>query len=219
VAKAVGGLQRILGTTPPPNPATPDGETSKARQTPRHTPVPTTLSLDDGGDDDSDDGEEDGKDLTQRILDALAWWESADVAEPTKAQVAFVAKAKPGGGYFTRTIGTARTTGLISYPSPGKVSLTADGRAKASAPKEAPTYADLLKRARSILKGTAQKSIFDHLANVGEPITKASLGDATGLDVGGGYVTRTLGQMRTAGIINYPDRGMVELGPAFKAKI
>lgn len=72
----------------------------------------------------------------RKILDALAWWASIGVDEPSRAQVGFVAGIKPAGGHFTNTIGPLATNGLISYPRPGHITLEASGRALAECAAE-----------------------------------------------------------------------------------
>ncbi len=77
--------------------------------------------------------------IEQRVLDAIAWWDAAGVAQPSRAQVAFVSRSSPKGGYFARKVGELKQAGLIAYFPGGALALTGAGRARAVSPGEAPT--------------------------------------------------------------------------------
>ena len=71
----------------------------------------------------------------QRVLNGVAWMENIGVREPAKEIVAFLS------GYahimskgFTNPCGSLRAKGLITYPAPGKIALTDEGRAAAQFP-------------------------------------------------------------------------------------
>lgn len=155
--------------------------------------------------------------LGQRILDSIAWWNFAGTAQPTREQTAFVAHAKPNGGHFGNTLGALRTAGLIDYPQAGRVKLTAEGSARAVAPTTDPTYEEMIERARSIIRIGGQLRIFDVLVEAGADITREELGQRANFEAGGGHFGNTLGAMRSGGLIDYPQPGMVGLSEAFKS--
>lgn len=136
----------------------------------------------------------------QRILDALAWWDSIGVAEPTVEQVAFVARINPKGGHFSNSVGPLSTNGFIERTS-GAMRLTPDGLAAANAPDSAPTIDDYHDGIRKILKSGAQVRILDAVIESGEEATTEDIGAATGIDPGGGHFSNSIGPLGTLGLI------------------
>lgn len=50
----------------------------------------------------------------QRIIDALAWYESLGNQEPTLTQIGAVALIDPTGGHFSNMVGPLSTAGLVT---------------------------------------------------------------------------------------------------------
>ncbi|MBR1005160.1 hypothetical protein, partial [Bradyrhizobium liaoningense] len=69
----------------------------------------------------------------QRILNSLATWLKLGQGRPSNAQVAWLAGYSPSSSSYANPRSALRTSGLIEYPSPDLLSITAAGRAKASA--------------------------------------------------------------------------------------
>ena len=155
--------------------------------------------------------------LGQRIIEAIGWWAAAGVAAPTRDQVGFVSQAKPRGGHFANTLGMLRSQVLIDYPGPGLISLTPAGRERlpVGLPGK-PTRRTLHERAMSVITEGSQRRVFQVLANTNGPLKRETLADQAGFTAGGGHFANTLGAMRTAGLIDYPSKGMVELASTFK---
>lgn len=149
----------------------------------------------------------------QRILDALAFYESIGVKEPTNVQVGAVAMIDPSGGYFGNTVGPVSTAGLIDR-LPGRLRLTAAGRALASVPENVGTLADYhdVLRARVLKLKQASPRTVDMLdaiiARGGGPLTTEEIGREVGIDHTGGYFGNTIGPLGTVGLIER-ERGVV----------
>lgn len=140
----------------------------------------------------------------QRILDALAWFESLGITEPEIAAVAFLAGYTVGGGGFNNPRGALRTKGLINYVGGNKLSMTDSGRAIARAPAEALTNEALHQRVMSCLPGPEQKLLAVAIEEYPSAITDAGLAQRTGYTAGGGGFNNPKGRLRTLGLITYP---------------
>lgn len=145
----------------------------------------------------------------QRILDAIAWWEVVGLDKPTRVQVAVAAKYGPEGGAFSNPLGALRTSGLIDYPSPGVVSLTAEGKTLAAQPKVAPTTQELHARIMSILDGPRRRILQPLLDAYPEEMSREDLAAAANYEPVGGAFSNPLGSLRTLGLIDYPKPGHV----------
>lgn len=148
--------------------------------------------------------------MADRILAAVAWWVSAGVDCPTRAQVAIVAGAKQSG-YFNNTISSLNTSDCVSYPKSGCVALS--NAANVSIPPR-PTYEDLCNRARVVIGDGLALKIFDVVAK-GLVLTREDLAASVEYSQSG-YFNNTISQLRTLGLLDYPDKGMVGPGPVLQ---
>jgi hypothetical protein len=149
----------------------------------------------------------------QRILDSLAWLQGVGIARPDKTQVSLFADLTPGAGHTVSMFGALRTAGLIDYPTPGSVALTAAGRAQAddsTVPQtaeemQAQVLAKLPKAQREILRVL----IPAHPA----PMAKEDVATKAGLVAGAGHTVSMFGRLRSLGLIDYPTPGQVVATP------
>jgi cell fate (sporulation/competence/biofilm development) regulator YlbF (YheA/YmcA/DUF963 family) len=153
--------------------------------------------------------------LKSRILDAVAWWNSAGVEHPTRRQVTFAACAKPKSSHSDNTISALRTQDLLSYPAGGRIALTAAGRRVANAPDKPATLTELHDRVRLVLKGGLPLRIFDALVRHGE-LSREGLAGAIEQSRTSSHFDNTISSLRTSGIVAYPSKGHVALSVAFK---
>jgi len=147
----------------------------------------------------------------QRIIDALAWWATVGVDQPSRAQVGFVAGIKPQGGHFNNTVGPLKTALMIDYPSPGSVTLMAPGREAAEYPAVAPTLRAYQQAILDMLKTGPQRKIIEVLINhgPGRTIDREQLGQQAGIKPNGGHFNNTVSPLRTLGLVEYPKAGSV----------
>jgi len=149
----------------------------------------------------------------QRILDALAWWAAAGVTEPTRHQVAFAARYTVNG-HFNNVLGALRSRELVDYPNRGVVCLTAEGRIRSTTPGAPASRADLIERAVGVLREEPQRRLFTVVSAAAGPMSRDALAASAGYTVNG-HFNNTLGALRSLGLVDYPDRGLVQLGAMF----
>lgn len=192
IARAKAALDSLLGTAPP--------KAARARIDAPRPPVVAAQPII------AADG------LTgpqQKILNSLAWWQAFGIDRPTNEQVGFVAGYSPGSGNFNNLKGQLRALGLLDYPSPGCVSLTEAGNAKAEAPGIAITREAFHEQVRAKLKGPQLKLLDPVLAVYPESLTAEAVANAAGYSAGSGNFNNLRGQLRTIGLIDYPRSGEV----------
>lgn len=144
-----------------------------------------------------------------RIINALAWWGAAGQEMPTRSQVAGVAKYAPGNGNFNNLVGALKTQGLVEYPTPGTIKLTADGAALAE-PQQMPTTEALHDAARAIVSGRHAKILNAVLSVYPTEMTRQELADASGYQPGNGNFNNLVGKLKTLDLVTYPIQGQVK---------
>ena len=153
--------------------------------------------------------------LRSRILNAIAWWESAGVDTPSRNQVAFAACARPRSSHFANTISALRTDGSIDYPSSGCLALSEKGRRVAATPSRPATLAELHDRVRSILGAGLPLRIFNALAQHRE-LSREALAQTIDQSSRSSHFNNTISALRTSGVLTYPQQGSVRLSEAFE---
>lgn len=151
--------------------------------------------------------------LGQRLLNALAYLETIGVAAPTRWQAALFAESSAAGGYFENTLGKLRSSGYVSYPTPGAVQITDAGRAVATIPERTPTQAELHDLLCQKLGGLRTRLLRALIDAYPDALTREELGERAGAAAKGGYFENQLGSMRTAGLVEYPVPGQVRAAP------
>ena len=143
----------------------------------------------------------------QKILDVLAQLEMFDITVASKPMVAAHAGVSPTSGGYFNNLGKLRSSGLIEYPGPGDVALTAAGKLIANYPNKAPSLQDLHDSWLGILPAP-QALILDTLIRVyPDSIQKDDLADRIGVSKTSGGYFNNLGRLRTLGAIDYPAKG------------
>lgn len=142
----------------------------------------------------------------QRILDAIAWFESIGITEPRQEAVAFLAGYTFGGGAFNNPRGRLNTRGFVSYRGKS-ISLTDEGRQYANAPSQALTKEDLHSQIMNVLPRPHQAILSRLLDLYPDPVGKEALSEMVGKR--GGAFNNPLGRLRSIGLIDYPEPGMV----------
>lgn len=142
----------------------------------------------------------------QRILDALAWYESIGIKEPSNIQVGAIALIDATGGHFSNVVGPLSTNGLIQRGS-GSMRLTEAGRALAAVPESVATLADYhqVLRQRVLRARTASRRTVDMLDVIiggrGAALSTEEIGITVGIDHTGGHFSNTIGPLSTLGFI------------------
>jgi len=152
------------------------------------------------------DGELKISQTQQRILDALAWFESIGNNQPSVLQIGAVALIDATGGHFSNTVGPLSSHGLITRGN-GVIVLTEKGRQFAQVPESVATlndYHDVLRQRVRKLKSASGKTI--EILNViinrgGADVTTEEIGREVGIDHTGGHFSNSIGPLGGIGLI------------------
>lgn len=142
----------------------------------------------------------------QRILDAIAFFESIDNFEPSNIQVGAIALLDATGGHFSNVVGPLSSGGLV-IRGDGKMRLTEGGRARANVPARVATLGEYhaVLRGRVLKAKSASKRTVDILDVIiscgGERVTNEYIGQEVGIDHTGGHYSNTIGPLSTLGLI------------------
>lgn len=143
----------------------------------------------------------------QRILDALAWYESLGNHNPSLVQIGAVALIDATGGHFSNVVGPLSTGGYV-VRSDGTLTLTDLGRAAANLPESVGTladYHDVLRRRVRQMKSASGKTVemLDCvIAAGGESLSAEQIGQTVGIDHTGGHFSNCIGPLGTAGLVS-----------------
>ena len=143
----------------------------------------------------------------QRILDAIAWWESVGIISPDKMQVGFIAGYMPKSGNYNNLMGVLKSGGFIEYPIPGRVSLTSAGRQCAELPDGCKTISAFHQRVIDKLTTPQTKLVSVLLARHPDAVTTEELAQESGYQAGSGNFNNLRGQLKSIGLIEYPFPG------------
>jgi len=145
----------------------------------------------------------------QRILDALASFAAAGLADVARSNVAVFAGQSSASSGFANNLGTLRSRRLIDYPSGGRVALTDAGRALA-APTEPIHSLDELHQAWQRKLSAPQWRILQALIAVyPKAVSRGWLADESGQSASSSGFANNLGTLRSLGLLDYPASGMV----------
>lgn len=143
----------------------------------------------------------------QRILDALAWLESVRIPEGSKTQVALLVDQSPTSGTFANYLGSLRTAGLVSYPGPGRVALTDEGRNVSGfvdGPRSSAEMHEMLFRKVGAAKARILRALIDAYP---QALMKVDVAEQVGQSASSGTFANYLGALRSLGLIDYPAPG------------
>ncbi len=149
----------------------------------------------------------------QRILNALAWAERLRLTIP-RVRLAFLADASPTSSSFINNLGTLRSSGLIDYPQQGMVALTDAGLSQAVEDERTPTTSDELQTAIYAKLPAPQVRIVQQLVHVyPDGLEREALAARAEASSTSSSYINNLGALRSLGLIDYPQRGLVAAQP------
>lgn len=146
----------------------------------------------------------------QRVLDAIAWQESLGIAQPSVNAVAMLAKYSASSGGFKNLKGGMRSKGLIEYPSPGTMMLTAAGRALANTPDGDVTDEEMQRRVFETLSEPQKRILSPLISSWPEALTTAQVAEAAKYEPTSGGFKNLKGGLRTLGLVDYPTAGLMK---------
>ena len=141
-----------------------------------------------------------------RILNALAWYESIGVMNPSLSQLAVAAHVAIPSGHFNNLAGPLSTQGLITRGN-GCIALTSAGRAVAVVPDRIGSlaeYHDMLRTRVRNTKNAGGKTVemLDVMINRNNAsITNESMAADVGMAYPSGHFNNMIGPLSTLGLI------------------
>jgi len=201
LSKTLAQIGKLVGAEPPPITARVENAPQPRPTAPAPTPPTITTPVLDA----------DGSITAprQRILDALAWLESLDVLQAEKAQLGVLADQSPRSSGYTNNLGALRSAGLISYPTPGLIALTEQGRALASAPSAPLSSEDIHESIRRKISRPQWAILEALIADYPADLSKQELAECSGQSFTSSGYTNNLGALRSLGFLDYPIPGRV----------
>lgn len=145
----------------------------------------------------------------QRILNALAWWKALGHDTPLNEQVAFIAGYSHTSTGYTNPRGALKTAGLVDYPAPGRVCLTAAGEEKAETPTAPPSGDVLRTRVLGKLAGPQQRILGVLIEFYPDQLANQDCADRAGYSASSTGYTNPRGNLKTLNLVTYPGPGQV----------
>lgn len=154
-----------------------------------------------------------------KILSALAELGQLGVDKPDHFQVAFFAGYyHPSSSRFAGALSATRAAGLVHFPAPGRIALTAQGRLTARAPAQPRTPAELLDRLQYLLGGVHARVLqplaeaYPHALGRDELAKRAGYSSTSNT----GF-TNALDRLRSLRVVANTTRGRIRM--LFKARL
>lgn len=145
----------------------------------------------------------------QRLLDALMSLESVGIAMARKTQVALWAAVSPKSSGLANNLGALRTAGLIDYPAPNHVALTAEGRALTGPAEQVVTDDQLHHKVQSLVTPARWRILAALIEVYPDSLPKDALAEAAGVSAASSGYANNLGALRSLGLLDYPMPGYV----------
>lgn len=149
----------------------------------------------------------------QKIINALAWFESIGLQILEKAAVAFMAGYSVGSGGYNNACGALRSKGLVIYPNGGEIALTDEGRRLAIPPNIPLTQEELHRHVLNILPSAERKILQVLLSKYPEQVDSSELAIEAGYQPSSGGFNNAKGRLRTLALVEYPQAGKVKARP------
>lgn len=205
LSRAVGVLNKQAGSaSPTPAVGTSVGSRTGATVEIQRTPIPTyspsnNVEIQARG--------EISKPM-MRILKALADLEAIGQLKPSRPAVAFWAETSSTSSSFQKNAGMLNAMGLITYPDGGRIAITDAGR-RESPEAETLTSDEVFARGLDLLSKPQQRILSTLRGVYPEALDRENLAIASDSAHSSSSFQKNVGEMRTAGIVEYVDRGSI----------
>jgi hypothetical protein len=166
----------------------------RATPTPLAPPAPRASATNNGNGSISGPG--------QRILDAIAFYESLGTATPSKKAIAAFCGVSPNTGSWANRLSELRTAGLIGDPDRERIALTATGRAAADRSTIPKSRRELHDRWLTKLSGPAAKILRILIDTYPDSIDKNALAAHVGVSASTGSWANRLSELRVPGLLD-----------------
>lgn len=133
--------------------------------------------------------------------------------QPTRTQAAALAGVSPKSSGFEKNVSTLSTLGLIRYPGPGRLQLTADGDAQA-APSDSPPTVEEFQGFLYRLVSHPQAALLQALVAIyPESRTREQLAELVDVSPLSSGFEKNVSTLSSFGFVTYPARGSVAAAP------
>lgn len=149
----------------------------------------------------------------RRILNSIAWLNSIGVSQPEQPAVAFLAGYTVDGGAFNNPRGRLNQRGFVRYVQGGKIELTDDGQRHAEEPDTPLDAQELQRMVLQRLPGPEQRILQVLIEAYPDALSNEACAKAAGYAPDGGAYNNPRGRLRSLGLIEYPERGVVQAKP------
>ena len=149
----------------------------------------------------------------QRILDALAWFESIGIVRVKRNQVAFVAGTSPVSSAYANNVSNLHTRKLVDYPIDGHLSLSDGGRNVARAPEDAPTPESLQAAVLRKLTNKEADLLRVLLSHYPESLSREDLAEKAGVSPASSAYANNVSHLSSLELASYPEKGKVVASP------
>ena len=197
---------------PPPRPPPLVKVRSTSNGHPKQSPPPVTYPVIHTSERVVREAGSQGGDVTpglRRILTATNTMSNILGHDPSKRQVALLAKQSPTSGHFANQLGQLRSMGMLEYPVPGFVRLTQAGIAECDPTPMPATSEEIHSFVRGLVKERKWQIVKALIDVYPEPLTKPELADLSGFSGTSGHYANCLGELRSSGFVSYPVPGQV----------
>lgn len=144
-----------------------------------------------------------------RILDALATLETIGVEEVTRTNLALFSRQSPKSSAYQAHVAQLEQAGLVRYPKPGLVALTAEGAAIGSPEFEISTPADLHAAWLDYLEDAQARILRVLLDAYPTDIDRSELAELAGQSPRSSAYQAHVAQLAQLGAVDYPEPGRV----------
>lgn len=149
----------------------------------------------------------------QRLLSAIAWWESIGVPSPELGGVAFAAKTSAKSSAFNNNRSWLRARGYIDYPSNGLVQLTDLGRSFAPPANLPPTNEALHETILGEVPPAIGRLLRVLIDEYPETVTLDDLAKQAQTSLSSSAFNNNRSWLRARGLAEYPQNGFVRATP------
>lgn len=153
-----------------------------------------------------------GTDLTgpeRTILTAMAELLSVGKDKPTREEVAGWSGYSVNGSAFKNPVSALKSSGYISYPAQGNLSLTESGSTLVGT-KDTPGQEELRSRINDICTGPERKILAAVLLHGRAEISREQIAEESGYSAEGSAFKNPVSALRSKGILDYPGQGLLQ---------
>ena len=145
----------------------------------------------------------------QRILNALATFEELGQRDSSRSNIAVWARYSPKSSGYGNNLGALKTEGLLDYPSPGRLSLTDEGRALGRVEVALTSARQLHEAWCARLSGPQGRILLEMTRTYPKSLSRDDLAEALKVSAASSGFNNNIGALKSLGLLDYPKPGFV----------